>query len=238
MEATQGGVGPVASVTAPGLTVLAVILFMGKVSGAHLNPAVSIAFALRRDFPWRRVPGYAAAQLTGASLACLTLQVLLGDAAHLGASRPGTGITDVQAFVLETILTTGLISTILGTASKAQNVGPLSALGPRFRIAGGRGERDRSGRSPTGGGGRVVRVGHRGCRCGFHEGRRAAPRGAFQVPAVGVHPVLNSLRKLWQARWNPYSWSALVFPRSRSRSPVWATSSCPNTGSTIAFRRA
>jgi len=129
VEATQGGVGPVASVTAPGLTVLAVILFMGKVSGAHLNPAVSIAFALRRDFPWRRVPGYAAAQLTGASLACLTLQLLLGDAAHLGASRPGTGITDVQAFVLETILTTGLISTILGTASKAQNVGPLSALG-------------------------------------------------------------------------------------------------------------
>jgi len=88
------------------------------------------------------------------------------------------------------------------------------------------------------GGGRVVRVGHRGCCCGFHEGRRAAPRGSFQVPAVGVQPELNSLRKLWQARWKPYSWSALVFPRSRSRSPVWATSTCPKTGSTIAFRRA
>jgi len=111
-------------------------------------------------------------------------------------------------------------------------------LGPRFRIAGRVASAIGRGRSPTGGGGRVVRVGHRGCRCGFHEGRRAAPRGPFQVPGAGVHPELNSLRKLWQARWNPYSWSALVFPRSRSRSPVWATSNCPNTGSTIAFRRA
>ena len=45
------------AVVAPGLMVMGVILFMGKVSGAHLNPAVSIAFALRRDFPWWRVPG-------------------------------------------------------------------------------------------------------------------------------------------------------------------------------------
>src|SRR6187397_1120607 len=51
-----------AEVVAPGLMVLAVILFMGKVSGAHLNPAVSVAFALRRDFPWTRVPGYVVAQ--------------------------------------------------------------------------------------------------------------------------------------------------------------------------------
>jgi hypothetical protein len=45
--------------------VLAIILFMGKVSGAHLNPAVSFAFALRGDFPWRRVPGYIVIQLVG-----------------------------------------------------------------------------------------------------------------------------------------------------------------------------
>ena len=50
---------------APGLMVTAIILFMGAVSGAHLNPAVSLAFALRGDFPWRRVPGYIVIQLIG-----------------------------------------------------------------------------------------------------------------------------------------------------------------------------
>jgi aquaporin Z len=54
-----------AAVTAPGLMVMAIILFMGKVSGAHLNPAVSLAFSLRGDFPWRRVPGYIVAQFAG-----------------------------------------------------------------------------------------------------------------------------------------------------------------------------
>src|ERR1700722_7758816 len=62
---------PQAAVVAPALMVMAVILFMGKVSGAHLNPAVSFAFALRGDFPWRRVPGYAVVQLAGATLAAL-----------------------------------------------------------------------------------------------------------------------------------------------------------------------
>ena len=60
-----------AAVVAPGLMVMAIILFMGKVSGAHLNPAVSVAFALRGDFPWRRVPGYIVVQLGGATLAAL-----------------------------------------------------------------------------------------------------------------------------------------------------------------------
>src|ERR1700753_969060 len=52
---SHGQIGRPAAVVAPALTVLAVILFMGAVSGAHLNPVVSIAFALRRDFQWRRV---------------------------------------------------------------------------------------------------------------------------------------------------------------------------------------
>ncbi len=54
----KGQISLAAAVVAPGLMVLAIILFMGAVSGAHLNPAVSLAFAVRGDFRWRRVPGY------------------------------------------------------------------------------------------------------------------------------------------------------------------------------------
>src|ERR1017187_6919459 len=75
---THGQIGRGAAVTAPGLTVMAVILFMGAVSRAPLAPAVSIAFAARGDFPWRRVPGYIVVQLVGAVLAILFLEAMFG----------------------------------------------------------------------------------------------------------------------------------------------------------------
>src|ERR1700744_5433831 len=73
-HAFPGVISRTAAVVAPALMVMGVILFMGKISGAHLNPAVSIAFALRRDFQWRRVPGYIVVQLVGATLAALVLR--------------------------------------------------------------------------------------------------------------------------------------------------------------------
>ena len=63
---------------APGIMVMAIIFFMGTVSGAHLNPAVTLAFAIRGNFPWLRVPGYIAAQVAGAILASLVLQWMFG----------------------------------------------------------------------------------------------------------------------------------------------------------------
>lgn len=117
-----------AAVVAPGLMVMAIILFMGAVSGAHLNPGVSIAFALRRDFPWRRVPGYVLAQLFGATVAALFLYAVFGDAGNLGVTVPGKGFEPWQALLIEAVLTFGLVSVILGTASGAQNVGALGAL--------------------------------------------------------------------------------------------------------------
>ena len=125
---SHGGIGRTAAVVAPALEVMAIILFMGAVSGAHLNPTVTIAFAARRDFPWRRVPGYVLAQLSGATLACLFLRAMFGPVGALGATAPGHGFSEAQAFLLEAILTTGLVSTILGTASRSQNVGSLSAV--------------------------------------------------------------------------------------------------------------
>jgi aquaporin Z len=117
-----------ARAVAPGLMVMAVILFMGALSGAHLNPAVSIAFAVRGDFPWRRVPGYAAAQLLGAVLATLMLWALIGKHGSAGLTLPGSGISAITALLWEAVLTTGLVSVILGTASGAQQVGPLAAI--------------------------------------------------------------------------------------------------------------
>ena len=133
--ASHGQIGRVAEVTAPALMVLAIILFMGAVSGAHLNPIVSIAFALRGDFSWRRVPGYLVAQLAGALLASMLLRLTFGDLAHLGATLPGAAFSAAQAFVIEAVLSLGLVSTILGTASSAQNIGPLSAFGVAAYIA-------------------------------------------------------------------------------------------------------
>jgi aquaporin Z len=125
---SHGAISRTAAVTAPGLMVLAIILFMGAVSGAHLNPAVTLGFAARGDFPWRRVPGYLIVQLAGATFACLFLWAVFGKVGMLGATEPGPGISGWQAMLIEAVLTAGLLSTILGTASRAQNVGPLSAI--------------------------------------------------------------------------------------------------------------
>jgi aquaporin Z len=124
-----------AAVVAPGLMVMAIILFMGRVSGAHLNPVVSISFALRRDFPWRRVPGYVVVQLAGATLAALFLQGVIHVSAVYGSNYPAHGYTSVDAFWMEMILTVGLVGVILGTASGAQNVGIFGALGVGAYIA-------------------------------------------------------------------------------------------------------
>jgi aquaporin Z len=124
----KGQISLSAAVVAPGLMVMAIILFMGAVSGAHLNPIVSIAFALRGDFPWRRVPGYVAVQLLGATPACLFLLAVFGNVEHLGATLPGPGYHEWQAFLMEIVLTATLVSVILGTASSAQNVGTIGAL--------------------------------------------------------------------------------------------------------------
>ena len=117
---SHGAVSRVAYVSAPGLMVMAVILSIGLISGAHLNPAVTLAFALRHEFPWKRVPGYLMAQVVGSVLACLLLWALVG--------KVGRGVSDLQAMVMEAALTFGLVTVILGTAAGAQNVGPLSAL--------------------------------------------------------------------------------------------------------------
>src|SRR5262249_36989929 len=124
-----------AAVVAPGLMVLAIIMFMGRVSGAHLNPAVSVAFSLRGDFPWRRVPGYIIVQLAGATLAALFLHEVIKVSAKFGSNYVAGGYSGWQAFLMEALLTLGLVSVILGTASGAQNIGIFGAIAVGSYIA-------------------------------------------------------------------------------------------------------
>ena len=133
--AFPGSISRAAAVVAPGLVVMALILAIGKVAGAHLNPVVSLAFALRGDFPWRRVPGYLVAQLAGALAAVGLLQWVVGVSATFGSTLPGRGVNDARAVAIEAMLTFGLVTVILGTASGAQNVGMLGALGVGGYIA-------------------------------------------------------------------------------------------------------
>src|SRR5437588_3125652 len=108
-ELSHGQIGRAAEVTAPGLTVMAVILSLGALSGAHLNPVVTVAFALRGDFPWARVPGYVIAQLIGSVAACGLLRAMVGRVGGVGGTVPGRRVGDAQEGVMELVLTAGLI---------------------------------------------------------------------------------------------------------------------------------
>ncbi|HSC17335.1 MAG TPA: aquaporin [Rhizomicrobium sp.] len=117
-----------AAAVAPGLIVMAVIYFAGSVSGAHINPAVTLAFALRGNFPWTRVPLYLMAQFAGGIAAAAVMRELYGITGEFGATLPGPGVGDMTALAAETIATAGLVNTILGTASGARNVGTNAAI--------------------------------------------------------------------------------------------------------------
>jgi aquaporin Z len=108
---------------------------MGAVSGAHLNPAITIAFTLRGDFPVRRVLMYVIAQFAGAVLAALVLIGLIGKQGTAGLTLPGQGISAGIAMSWEALLTLGLASVILGTASGAQQIGAMAAIAVGSYIA-------------------------------------------------------------------------------------------------------
>jgi aquaporin Z len=123
-----GDVSLAMRVVAPGIMVMSIIYFMGTVSGAHLNPAVTFAFALRSHFPWSRVPGYILAQLIGGLTATFFLKAMFGTVGEVGATTPGLNIELWKALIIEIVLTAGLVNVILGTASGARNIGHNAAI--------------------------------------------------------------------------------------------------------------
>lgn len=132
-DAETGVLGAVGVALAFGLAVMAMVYAVGHVSGAHLNPAVTLAFALTRHFPWQRVPAYWAAQTTGAVVAALTLRASLGTTADLGATTPSG--SEAQSFVWEAVLTALLLFVIMAVSTDTRAVGEAAALAVGGTIA-------------------------------------------------------------------------------------------------------
>ncbi len=109
-----------------GLIIMVMIYALGHVSGAHFNPAVTLAFAVGRHFPWRLVPPYWGAQLLGGVAASLLLRTLFGNLAHLGATLPAGSAG--QSFALEAVLTLLLMFVVTSVATDVRAVGQAAAI--------------------------------------------------------------------------------------------------------------
>ena len=109
-----------------GSVVMVMISAVGHISGAHLNPAVTLAFAVSRHFPWRLTTGYFIAQFTGATLASLVLRIVFGVDAQLGVTLPSGSV--LQSFILEALLTASLMFVITAVATDTKAVGQLAAI--------------------------------------------------------------------------------------------------------------
>jgi aquaporin NIP len=125
-EASGGVIGNVGIALVFGLVVLAMIHTFGDISGAHLNPAVTLAFAIAGRFPWKGVPSYVFSQFSGAIAASLTLRFLFPGNLRLGATLPAGGV--MQTFVLEVILTAILMFVIISVTTGAKEKGITAGM--------------------------------------------------------------------------------------------------------------
>jgi aquaporin Z len=132
------GGGPIsrtAAVVAPGALVMALIYAWGPLSGLHINPAVTVAFAARRVFRPSYVVPYLVVQLAGAITAALFLQLMFGHVAAGGNYPIASAGGQWRSFVMEVVLTTILVSVILNTATGYRSIGHNAALAVGATIA-------------------------------------------------------------------------------------------------------
>lgn len=125
-ETTNGAVTHVGVALTFGLVVLAMIYTVGDISGAHLNPAVSLGFFVARRFPFGEVTPYVCSQLAGATAASMLLRVLFPQNVNLGATLPAG--SEMQSFVLELVLTAILMFVILGVSTGAAEKGITAGI--------------------------------------------------------------------------------------------------------------
>jgi len=125
-QVTGGTIGHAGIALTFGLVVLAMIYTFGDISGAHINPAVTIAFAVAGRFPWRQVPAFLAAQIAGGIAASLLLRWLFPENTHLGGTLPAGSAS--QSFVLEVVLTLILMLVILSVSTGAKEKGITAGI--------------------------------------------------------------------------------------------------------------
>jgi aquaporin NIP len=126
VDAKTGELGDVGVAISFGLVIMAMIYAVGHISGAHLNPAVTLGFGLTRHFPWSRASGYWGAQVLGALTAALVLRGSLGDVAHVGATLPSG--SDRQSFLWELVMTFFLMFVVMAVATDTRAVGEAAAI--------------------------------------------------------------------------------------------------------------
>lgn len=124
-ERLPGSIAPGVVPTVFGLTVMFLIYALGHVSGAHFNPAVTVAFSIARHFPKRWIAPYVAAQVAGAFAASLLLAAILPEGQSFGATVP-KGVTATQAVAWEFMLTFILMLVVMGTATDSRSVGAMA----------------------------------------------------------------------------------------------------------------
>ena len=109
-----------------GLIIIATVYAFGDISGNHINPAVTIAFAVDKRFEWKEVPGYLAAQLLGAVAASFTLHILFPENISLGLTQPSGAW--YQSFILEVLMTFILMMVILRVSTGAKEKGITAGI--------------------------------------------------------------------------------------------------------------
>lgn len=134
-NAQTGALGHTGVALTFGLIILVMIYALGHVSGAHFNPAITVAFAATGHFPWRRVPSYALAQVAGAILGAAALRLVLGSVADVGATVPAPGLAVPAAFALEAVATFFLALVIIGVATDRRAAPGIAGLAIGFTVA-------------------------------------------------------------------------------------------------------
>jgi len=125
-QQTHGSITHVGVAITFGLIVMSMIYTFGDISGAHLNPAVSIAFTIAQKFPVKQLAPYMLSQVGGALVASLTLKILFPENQFLGGTIPAG--SDMQSFILEFILTFFLMLVIINVAKGSKEQGMFAGL--------------------------------------------------------------------------------------------------------------